>query len=94
MNHLKLIRKINLNKLVVAHLNVNSIRTKFEALRQNLSGEVDLLMISETKIGERFPKSKFLIKDFSDPFLIDRNVHGEVILLNVREDIPTKLLSI
>ena len=51
-------------------------------------------MISEIKINESFPKSQFLIKDFSDPFRIDRNIHGEGILLYVRVDIPTKLLSI
>ena len=61
INHLKLIRKINLNKLVVAHLNINSIRNKFEALIHNVSGEVDLMMISETKIDESFPKCQFLI---------------------------------
>ena len=32
------------------------MRNKFEALKRNVSGEVDLLMISETKIDESFPK--------------------------------------
>ena len=91
---MKRIRKINLNKFIVAHLNVNSIRKKFEALIRNASEEVDLLMISETAIDESFPKSQFLIKGFSDPFRIDRNVHGGGIFLYFKEDIPTKLLSI
>ena len=56
---LKLIRKMNLNNLVVAHLNFSSVRNKFEALIQNVSGGVELLMIS---------KNHFLIKGFSDPF--------------------------
>ena len=51
-------------------------------------------MISETAIDESFPKSQFLIKGFSDPFRIDRNVHGGGIFLYFKEDIPTKLLSI
>ena len=85
---------MNLNKLVVAHLNINLIRNKFEALLQNVSGEVDLLMISGKKINESFPKSQFLMKGFSDPFRIDRNVHGGGILLYVKEDIPTKVLSL
>ena len=59
MKHLKLIRKMNLNKLVVAHLNINLIRNTFEALIQNVSGKVDFLIISEAKIGESFPKSQF-----------------------------------
>ena len=85
---------MNLNKLVLAHLNINSIRNKFKAVIQNVSREVDLLMILETKIDNSFPKSQFLIKGFSDPFCIDQNVHGGDTLLYVREDITTKLLSI
>ena len=34
------------------------------------------------------------MKGFSDPFRIDRNVHGGGILLYVKEDIPTKVLSL
>ena len=48
---------------------------------QTVSEEVDLLMISETKIGESFPKSQFSIKGFDDPFRKDRNVHGGVIFI-------------
>ena len=59
MKHLKLIRKMNLNKLVVAHLNINLIRNTLEALIQNVSGKVDFLIISEAKIGESFPQSQF-----------------------------------
>ena len=50
---------MNLNKLVVAHLNINLIRNTFEALIQNVSGKEDVLIISEAKIGESFPKSQF-----------------------------------
>ena len=32
------------------------MRNKFEVLIRNVSGELDLLMISETKIDESFPK--------------------------------------
>ena len=94
INKLKLVRKKYLIKLVVANLNINSIRNEFEALMQNVSGGVDLLTISETKIDERFPKSQFLIKCFSDPFRIDRNSHRGVILLYVKENILIKLVSV
>ena len=70
---LKLIRKMNLNNLVVAHLNFNSVRNKFEVLIQNVSGGVELLMISIPKLDESFPKIHFLIKGFSDPFYTHRN---------------------
>ena len=64
---------MNLNNLVVAHLNFNSVRNKFEVLIQNVSGEVELLMISKPKLDESFPKIHFLIKGFSDPFYTHRN---------------------
>ena len=43
------IRKRNLNKLVVAHLNINSLRIKFDNLLQKITGNVHILMTSETK---------------------------------------------
>ena len=90
---MKIIRKRNFSKLAVARLNINSKRNKFKALIQNVSGELDLLMFSETKIDESFLESKFLIKGFSDPFCRDRNFHGGSILLYVRDNTPTKILS-
>ena len=50
------IRKRNLNKLVVAHLNINSLRLKFDSLIQNITDIVEILMISETKLGNSFPE--------------------------------------
>ena len=93
-NHLKHIHGSNLNKLIFAHLNINSIKNKFESVVKDISSNVDLLMLSETKIDDSFPKGQFLIKGFGDPFRIDRNVNGGGILFYVREDIPAKLLSV
>ena len=59
-----------------------------------MSSNVNLLMLSETKIDDSFRKGQFLIKNFGDRFRIDRNVNGGGILFYVREDIPAKLLSV
>ena len=40
-------RKYNQNKLVYAHLNINSLRNKFELLTEKTKGNVDILLISE-----------------------------------------------
>ena len=56
---LKTIRSDNTNKLIFAHLNINSIRNKFEFLATQVKGKIDVLMISETKIDESFPKGNF-----------------------------------
>ena len=37
---------------MIAHLNTNYIRNKFDFLTECLSGNVDAIMISETKIDE------------------------------------------
>ena len=42
-------------------------------------------MISENKIDKRFPKGNFLIERFS--------ITKHVIMLNVREDIPSNLIA-
>ena len=47
---LRSIRKRNLNELVVAHLNINSLRLKFDSLVQKIRGNVDILMISEADL--------------------------------------------
>ena len=51
-------------------------------------------MISETKLDESFPISQFFINGFSSPHRLDRNCNGGGTLLYVREDIPSKPLSI
>ena len=52
-----------------------------------------MLMISETRLDESFPKGQFLIKGFTDPHRLDRNSKGGKIMIFIREDIPSKLLS-
>ena len=91
---LKAIRKRNLNRIVVAHLNINSLRNKFDYLIKKIMGNIDILMISETKLDNSFPIGQFLINGYSEPFRIDRNSQGGGIILYVREDIPSKLVAI
>ena len=50
-------------------------------------------MISESKLDDSFPHDQFLIDGFHTPFRFDRNKNGGGILLYVREDIPTEILS-
>ena len=51
-------------------------------------------MISETELDESFPTGQFLLDGYSVPFRFDRNASGGGILLSIREDIPSKLLSV
>ena len=74
-------------------MNINSIRSKFDFLAHQVKGNIDILMISETKLDESFPLDQFLLDGYSVPFRFDRNWNGGGILLYIREDTSSKLLS-
>ena len=64
----------------------------FDALTQQITGNLDILMLSETKLDSSSPEGKFLIPGYSSPYRIDQTCHGGGLMLFVREDIPSKLL--
>ena len=80
-----------MNKLIFAHLNISSIRNKFEELISQVKGTVDILMISGTKIDNSFPIASFLIDGFTQSYRIDWHSSVGGIMLYVREDIPSSL---
>ena len=69
---------------------MNSIRNRLEFLAKDLASNVDLLMISETKIDNSFLKGQFLLNNSTQ----QRNIHGGETLFYMREDILVKLLSV
>ena len=91
--YLSSLRRKNLNRVILAQLNINSIRNKFDLLAEGIKGKVDVLMISETKIDESFPSRQFFIEGFTPPYRLDRNCHDSGILVHVREDILSKLIK-
>ena len=90
---LKNLRLANVNRLVCAQLNINSIRNKFESLREIVSTNVDILLICEMKLDSSFPRAQFYIHGFGEPYRFDRNGKGGEILLYMRDDIPPKLIE-
>ena len=87
------LRRSNLNRIILAHLNINSIPNKFSLLAEGVSGNVDIIMISETKIDETFPARRFYIDGYTPPYRLDRNCNGGGLMIFVREDIPSKLIE-
>ena len=51
-------------------------------------------MVSETKLDESFLIGQFIIEGFGVPYRVDRNGNGGGIMLFVREDISSKVLSV
>ena len=64
---LKNLRLKNVNRLICAQLNINSIRNKFESLKEIVSTNVDILLICETKLDSSFPRVQFHIHGFGEP---------------------------
>ena len=91
---MKKYRLKNSNKdiYIIGHININSPRNKFELVAEMVQDEVDLLMISETKLDSSFPNAQFYMKSYSKPYRLDRNGKGGGIILCVREGIPSKLI--
>ena len=50
LNKLKATRIANINRLMIGHININSIRNKFEMLSNSIKGNLDILMIFENKV--------------------------------------------
>ena len=89
---LKNTRLKNPNRLIIAQLNINSLRDKFDWLVRMLHNNLDILLISETKIDSSFPTAQFQIVGYTT-YRLNRNANGGGILLYVREDIPSTLLN-
>ena len=68
--------KSNIGNIIVAHLNINSLRNKFDSLISQITRSIDILIISETKLDKSFPIGQFIIKGFSVPCRVDQNDNG------------------
>lgn len=87
-SNLEYLDKHNYKRLVLALLSINYLIDKFDALTQQVTGNVDILMLSE-EILDRFPEKQFLIPDYGTPYTVDWNCHRGIIMLFVRENIPS-----
>ena len=93
MEHLNELRLNSINKLVISHLNINSLSNKFDQLKLIIKNKVDILVITETKLDSSFPDPQFKIDGFRQPYRLDRNMHGWDVMIFVSEGIPSKLVS-
>ena len=90
---IKNLRLINLNRVIIGNLNINSLPNKFNQLKELVLKHVDILVLTETKLDDSFPNSQFLVDGFSEPFRIDRNRSGGGVMIYVWDVIPSKLLT-
>ena len=62
-------------------------------LSDQIKCNIDVLLVSETKIDDSFPTGNFLIDGFSTPYILDRNSNGGGLMLFVKEDIPPNIVE-
>ena len=48
-----------------------------------VKGNIDVLLVSETKLDQSFTNGNFLIDEFSKPYRLDRSSNGGVLMLLV-----------
>ena len=69
------------------------MRNKFQFLEKDICANLDILLILETKLDDSFSSAQSLLDGFSKPYRLDRCSNGGGILLYIRDDIPSRLLS-
>ena len=74
----------NANKVMIGNLNINSIRNKFEELKETVLKYIDILVVTETKL---------LMDGFSKPYRSVRNKDGEGVMVFIRDTISSKILE-
>ena len=55
LNTLKRIRISNVNRIIIGQLNINSIRNKFDDFKFFVTGNLDILVITISKLDRSFP---------------------------------------
>ena len=90
---LKNLKLKNTNRLILGHLNINSILGKFDHLKVLIVNDIDILVVIETKIDSSFSNAQFRIDGFSAASRRNRNRFGGGVLIYVREEIPCKQLT-
>ena len=68
--------------------------SQFDLLINRLSGNIGVIMISDTKIDETFQARQFHIDSYTPCYRLDRSFNGGSIMIYVREDIRDKLVEI
>ena len=91
--NLKLLSEENLNLPIFAQININSIRNEFYFLASQIINNVNILLVSETKLDDSFPATQFLLDGFLKPYRLDRCSNGGEIFLYVKDDISSRLLT-
>ena len=83
-------RKGNLKRPILCHLNINSLRHKFNDLKPILLEKLcDILIVSETKLDDTFNDNLFTVNGYKMERK-DRNAKGGSLMAFYRSDLPVR----
>ena len=80
----------NVNKTIIGQININSISSIFNQLKELDLKHIDVLVACKTKLDETFPSSQFHVDGFSLPYRLDENPNGGCVMIFVKK---SKLLT-
>ena len=87
------LRLRSVNNVLIDNLNINSIRNKFDQLKDTVLKYIDILILTETKLHKTFLTSQFLMDGFSKLYRFDRNKYGGIVMVYIWDTIPSKILE-
>ena len=82
----------NPKNIVTGHLNVNSLRNRFEAVEELVQNKVVICFLFEIEVNRTFPNQQFMLNRYK-LLCRDRNCHGGGILCYINENIPSKTVN-
>ena len=83
----------NPKNVIMGHLNINSLRNKFEFIKPTISPNCNISLVSETKLDESFPNNQFSISGYR-MFRQDRNCFGGGLCIYTKENVTFKQLNL
>ena len=81
----------NPKKVIMGHLNINSLPNKC-GIMDMVANDLDIFLIFKKKSNSSFPDAQFLYKGFSKPYRKDKTLGDWGLLMYVNENIPSRIL--
>ena len=82
-----------MNKVIVGNININSLPAKIDQFKEVILKNVDILVITMTKLDDTLPLAQFYVEEFTMAYRLNRNRNGVGVIIYLREDIPIRILE-
>ena len=82
-----------MRKIVVGQININSVGNKLDLFMAAVAENIEILLITETKIDSTFSTNQFYINGCNIPYRHDLNTNSSGILAYARNDIRSRIIE-